>query len=46
MKLVLQSILKQSNNNTSAFLLGSRRMNRFNYPHSYTGVNASMINIP
>jgi len=31
---------------SSALLLGSRRMNKFNYPHSFTGVNSSMLNIP
>ena len=27
-------------------MLGARRLNRFNYPHSHTGTNSSMLNIP
>ena len=29
-----------------AQVLGSRRLNRFNYPHSYTGTNSSHTSIP
>ena len=41
----IASILRTSTN-SAANMLGARAMKRFNYPHSYMGTNAAMVNLP
>ena len=40
------SVIRQSSLQNKEFLLASRRMSRLNYPHSYTGTNSALTNIP
>lgn len=41
----LSRVIRPSKINMAA-MASSRRMNMFNYPHTYTGVNSSLTNIP
>ena len=45
-KTLQRTIARSSMLSMSAQTSGSRRMNRFEYPHSYQGANSALTNIP